>query len=252
MATDTGTRVGRFVWHDCMTGDVDRAKAFYGDLLGWHIEVWKPGEMDYPMISSGGAMHGGFGPAPEGAPPHWLGHVQVEDLEATLERVRANGGTVLAGPFEVPEVGRMAPVADPQGAVLSVFQPAGEIPPSEGVFVWDELVVDDVDAAKAYYSAVLGWTTGEMEGAFGTYTMVRGASGTDAAGILPRPPNMPAGGPAFWLAYLGTADVDATAARATELGGTVMAEPFDIPGVGRIAILADPTGAAFGLFQPSR
>ena len=251
MATDVGTRVGRFVWHDLATGDVERAKSFYVDLLGWEIEVFKPGEMDYPMITSGGIQHGGFGPAQGGAPPHWMGHVHVEDLDATLERVRENGGTVLVDPMEIPEVGRMAPIADPQGAVLSVYQPAGDVPDvpaSEGVFVWDELVANDVEAAKAFYSATLGWTTGEMQGAFGTYTLVKGASGADAGGILPRPEDMPQG-PAFWLVYLGTADVDATVARATELGATVMAEPFDVPTVGRIAILTDPTGAAFGLFE---
>ena len=87
MATDVGTRVGRFVWHDLATGDVERAKEFYVDLLGWEIEVFKPGEMDYPMISSGGIQHGGFGPTQGGAPPHWMGHVHVEDLDSTLERV---------------------------------------------------------------------------------------------------------------------------------------------------------------------
>jgi predicted enzyme related to lactoylglutathione lyase len=250
MATDVGTRVGHFVWHDCVTGDVGRAKSFYGGLLGWEYEVFKPGELDYPMISSGGQMHGGFGPAPEGAPPHWMGHVCVDDLDAALERVRANGGTVLVDPMTIPEVGRMAPIADPQGAVVSLFEPEGEVPPTEGVFVWDELIANDVEAAKQFYGAVLGWQTGEMEGAFGTYTMVKGAGGADAGGIMGRPAEMPEG-PAIWVVYLGTSDVDATVARAKELGGTVDREPFDVPTVGRLAFVTDPTGAAFGLFQPT-
>ena len=250
MATDVSTRVGRFVWHDLLTGDVERAKAFYTDLLGWEIEVFKPGEMDYPMISSGGKQHGGFGPAPEGAPPHWMGHVQVEDLDAALERVRAHGGTVLVDAMTIPEVGRMAPIADPQGAVLSIFEPQSEVPPTEGVFVWDELVANDLGAAKQFYGTVLGWQTGEMQGAFGTYTMVKDASGADAAGMMERLPDMPPG-PAFWLVYMGTSDVDATSARARELGASLMREPFDVPGVGRIAIVTDPTGATFGLFQPA-
>jgi uncharacterized protein len=250
MATDVGTRVGRFVWHDLATGDVERAKAFYADLLGWEIEVFRPGEMDYPMITSGGTQHGGFGPTPEGARPYWMGHVQVETLDATLERVRASGGTVLVDPMTIPEVGRMAPIADPQGGVLSVFEPEGEVPPAEGVFVWDELVANDVEAAKQFYGEVLGWQTGEMQGEFGTYTLVKGASGADAGGIMGRPPDMPPG-PAFWIVYIGTADVDAATARAKELGATIEREPFDVPTVGRLAFVTDPTGAAFGLFQPS-
>ena len=251
MATEVSTRVGRFVWHDLLTGDVERAKSFYADLLGWEIEVFKPGEMDYPMIASGGKQHGGFGPVPEGAPPHWMGHVHVEDLDATLERVRANGGTVLVDPMTIPEVGRMAPIADPQGGVLSVFEPQGDVPPTEGVFVWDELMANDVEAAKQFYGAVLGWQTAEMDmGEAGTYTLAKGANGADAAGMMGRVPDMPEG-PAFWMVYIGTSDVDATTARAKELGATVQREPFDVGEVGRLSIVTDPTGATFGLFQPA-
>jgi predicted enzyme related to lactoylglutathione lyase len=150
----------------------------------------------------------------------------------------------------IPEVGRMAPIADPEGAVLSVFEPEGEVPPAEGVFVWDELIANDVEAAKQFYAQVLGWQIGEMEGEFGTYTIVKGASGADAGGIMGRMPDMPPG-PAFWIVYIGTNDVDATAARARELGGVIQRDPFDVPTVGRLAFVADPTGAAFGLFQSS-
>ena len=116
------------------------------------------------MISSGGRMHGGFGPAQGGAPSHWLGHVAVESVDGAAERAQAAGGRILAGPMDIPEVGRMVVIADPQGGVTSAFQPeSAEWTPDEGVFVWDELLAEDVEAAKAFYTDVYGWTTGEMD-----------------------------------------------------------------------------------------
>ena len=115
------TTVGRFVWHDHMSGDPAAASRFYSELLGWEIEVWKPGEMDYPMIKVGDQQHGGFGPAQGGAPPHWLGHVAVDDVDEAAGRAEAAGGTIVAPAFDIPEVGRMVVVADPQGAVLSLL-----------------------------------------------------------------------------------------------------------------------------------
>src|SRR5438045_2534359 len=83
----------------------DAAKRFYAELLGWDVEVWKPGEMDYPMISAKGSQHGGFGPAQGGAPSHWVGHVVVDDVSAAGKRAQGAGGTIVAGPMDIPEVG---------------------------------------------------------------------------------------------------------------------------------------------------
>src|SRR5262245_28333200 len=104
------------------------------------------------MISVGGVSHGAFARAIEGAPPpHWLGHVRVERLEETIEQVTRAGGAVAAGPFEMGEVGRIAIIADPQGAYLSLYQPEREAPAPEGVFVWDELATTEVNAAQRFY-----------------------------------------------------------------------------------------------------
>ena len=196
------TAVGRFVWHDHMSGDPAAATSFYGELLGWEIEVWKPGEMDYPMIKANEQTHGGFGPAQGGAPPHWLGHVIVEDADAAAGRVEAAGGTILAPAMDIPEVGRMVVAADPQGAVLSLFTPAGEAPPSEGVFLWDELMTSDIEDAKRFYGEVVGWESRDMEmGSGNIYTMFS-SGGTDRAGGMPVPPGAE-GMPPAWLTYLG-------------------------------------------------
>src|ERR671935_836861 len=123
------TTVGKFVWHEQVSSDPKQAQDFYTQLFGWQTEVFKPGEIDYTMISSGGQSHGGFATAMEGAPPpHWLSHVRVERLEDTIDKATRAGGRVAAGPFEMGEVGRIAIIADPQGAYVSAYQPQNESP----------------------------------------------------------------------------------------------------------------------------
>jgi uncharacterized protein len=250
LSTGVKTQVGKFVWHDHISTEIEKAKNFYGELLGWETEVWKPGEMDYPMIKVNGRMYGGFGPAEGGAPPHWLGHVLVEDADETVRRAEAAGAKIVAGPFDIPEVGRMAVMADPQGAVLSAFAPAAEAPPGEGVFVWDELHTRDIQAAKSFYTEVFGWTTRDTDmGEMGAYLIFQRAGDVEVGGGMQLSPSMQA--PPHWLAYIGANDVDATAARAKELGGSIHQEAMDIPEVGRFAIVQDPVGAVFGLWKSS-
>ena len=249
MATDVKTSVGRFVWHDCNSTDPEKAKAFYTELFGWELEVWKPGEMDYAMIKAQDDMHGGFGQAQGGAPSHWLGHVIVEDTDAAAERARGLGATVLAGPMDIPEVGRMNVIRDPQGAVVSLFTPAGEAPRSEGVFVWDELMATDVEAAKRFYGEVVGWTAEPMEiPGSPPYTQLMRTDGSPGAGLMTKPDDVPGG--AVWLSYVGVADVDAAVAKAESLGGSSPMAAFDVPNVGRVGVIADPTGGVIGVFQP--
>jgi len=181
------TAIGRFVWHDNVSTDADAAKRFYTQLFGWELEPMSVGGTDYPMIKSGGRSHGGFGPAQGGAPSAWLGHVLVENVDATAERARSEGGRVVAEPFDIPEIGRMAVIADPQGAVLSAFQASGEpdAPPAEGVFVWDELTTTDAEDAKRFYGDVFGWTSKDMDmGELGTYTLLKRASDPDVGGLM--------------------------------------------------------------------
>ena len=200
------------------------------------------------MIKSGEQMHGGVWKAEGGAPPQWLGHVLVEDVDETAPRAEAAGGRLLQGPMDIPEVGRFALIADPQGAVVSAYTPSGEAPMSEGVFVWDELMTSDVDAAKSFYGEVFGWTATEMEmGEMGTYTIFKRAGDADAAGCMTLPAGVEA--PPHWMPYLAAGDVDATATQAKELGANVVQDPFDIPNVGRIAVVQDPAGAMFGLWK---
>jgi predicted enzyme related to lactoylglutathione lyase len=241
------TTVGKFVWHEQVSPDPKQAQDFYTQLFGWSVEAFKPGEVDYTMISSGGQSHGGFSKALEGAPPpHWLSHVRVEDVDETVEKAKRAGGKLAAGPFEMGEVGRIAIIGDPQGAYVSAYQPEGDAPAPEGVFVWDELGTTDADGAQRFYEEVFGWTTSDMGPEYGGYRIFnRGETGI--AGVMQLPD---ASVPPHWQPYVAVEDPDATTAKAKELGGAALMEPMDVPKVGRLAVLRDPQGATFGIIRP--
>src|SRR5262249_16584699 len=231
-----------------VSADPKQAQDFYSKLFGWDTEVFRPGEIDYTMILSGGQTHGGFGKAIEGAPPpHWLSHVRVTNVEETIEAAKSAGGKLAAGPVEVGEGGRMAIVADPQGAYISAYQPENAAAPvPEGVFVWDELGTTDVDGAQRFYEKVFGWTTSDMGPEYGGYRVFN-RGGTGIGGVLQLPDDSI---PPHWQPYVAVEDPDATTAKATKLGGAALMEPMDTPKVGRLAVLRDPQGATFGIIKP--
>jgi predicted enzyme related to lactoylglutathione lyase len=242
------TVVGKFVWHENYSNDPDTTRQFYNQLFGWETEVWKPGEADYAMIKAGDQMHGGIVKSPEGGSPGWLGSVAVEDVDETVNKAEAAGAKIVAPPTDMPEVGRFAVIADPQGAVIAAYTPAGDSPNPEGTFVWDELQTSDADAAKDFYTEVFGWTTQAVDmGEVGTYIIFKRAGDVDVGGAM----SAPQGAPSAWVPYIGTDDVDKTASRATELGATVIQQPTDIPNMGRFAIVKDPAGGIFGLWKGS-
>ena len=243
------TKIGTFVWHEQVSGEPAKAKEFYGKLFGWETEVFGPGEFDYEMISVGGTTHGGYSTAMEGAPPpHWLGSVLVDNVDETVEKATNAGGKQLAGPFDMEDVGRMAIIADPQGAFVGIYQRYGEGSGSEGVFVWDELGTTDVEGAQRFYEEVFGWTTTDMGSDFGGYRIFDrvGGTGQGHAGLMQ---NQNEGIPAMWTPYVGVDDPDGCCAKAKELGANVIVEPMDVPSVGRFAIVADPQGAVFGVIK---
>lgn len=247
MSTDVTTAVGTFVWHENVSDDPQRAQSFYTELFGWEIAPFKVGDADYPIISANGQMHGGFPTVPPGTPAHWAGNVEVESVDDTVEKVQTAGGKLIAGPMDMPEVGRYAVIGDPQGAVLAVFQPSGGSPEGRGVFVWDELGTQDVEGSEQFYDAVFGWTTSDMGEEYGGYkTFQRGD--TQVGGLMKMPD---ASVPTMWAPYIAVDDVDATIAKAGGLGGATVVEAMDIPDIGRIAVLKDPVGAVFGIIKPA-
>jgi predicted enzyme related to lactoylglutathione lyase len=247
--TETKAVTGEFAWHDLLTTDVAAAKRFYGGLLGWQFEQFDGGQGEYPLIVANDARHGGIMGIEDGR-PGWIGHVRVTDADEAQRRAEAAGGSAMGEPGELEGIGRWAPIADPGGASISAFAPAYETPAAGTVFAWVELMTSDPDRAKQFYAETLGWGTGEMDmGEAGTYGLFKRADGEDVAGVIRTPAG--ASMPDVWYPYLATDDVDGSTAKAKELGATVYVEPMDVPGVGRFSVLADPTGATFGLFAPA-
>jgi uncharacterized protein len=238
---------GVITWHELMASDTLRQQGFYGELLGWEFEQFKPGEFDYPVIKTGGGFHGGLMQLEQrGAPSHWLAYVDVPDVDATAERAKAGGANVHVEPREIPDVGRFTAFADPQGGVIAAIQNSNQGPVPRGTFVWDELLTKDLDAATRFYGDVFGWSAEEVPFEGGVYTLFK-VGEQSVAGTMVPPEDISA---AIWQTYIGTADVDATTERARELGATVYLEPMSVAGVGRLCALADPGGAVFGLFTP--
>ncbi len=242
-------------WADHLAHDGQVAKDFYTGLFGWTYDDHPAGEgMVYTMFSHNGVpvcATAEAGPMQQNLPAHWSVYVTVDDLEAAVERARAAGGTVIFDPCDVLDVGRMAIIQDQQGAFLRLWYPlkhagAGKLG-EPGALTWFELATTDVDSATAFYTAVLGAEIAPDPDTPFEYTLVK-VAGNPAAGIVrigedwgPVPPN--------WGVYIGVDDVDATVARAQELGGKVCVEPRDIPDFARFAVLFDPEGAVFSVLH---
>jgi predicted enzyme related to lactoylglutathione lyase len=179
----------------------------------------------------------------------WSTYVNVDDADKVVAKVGDAGGMVFVAPMDVMEVGRMAVFADPAGAVIGVWQPnkhkGAGIVNEPGTLAWNELMTTDTAAAKAFYNAVLGWdevTHGEGANAYTEFQV----GGRSIAGMMEKPPELPAEVPPFWGVYFAVADTDTTAKRIGELGGSIMMAPRDIE-PGRFAVGVDPTGAAFSV-----
>src|SRR4051812_17178858 len=234
--------------------DQQAAKEFYGPLLGWEFEDVDMGEAGvYVAVSvRGDSMAGIAGQMPHlaGHPAFWGAYIAVDDVDAAAARVEPAGGKVEAGPFDVMELGRMASVQDPSGARVNLWQAGqsiGSVRVNEpGCPIWHELSSPALPVATKFYADVLGVTWEAMPMETGDdYTCLM-VDGRPVAGAFPPPME---GIPPHWEVYFNVEDADAVAEKAGQLGGKVVQEPWDVPGVGRMAILMDPQGAVLGLMQ---
>ncbi|MHC4937682.1 MAG: VOC family protein [Planctomycetota bacterium] len=240
-----------------MTPDVDKSVDFYTNLFGWGIEETESSLGPYKMLKSADETFGGFIKldAEAGSPPHWISYVNVDDLDAALQRAESSGGTVCVPATSIEHVGRFGVIQDPTGGSISAIQldngpgPEKEGGSPVGQFIWEELLCTDPAKAAAFYGEVFGWSTEEMDmGPMGVYRVQkRGDIGE--AGIIQKPADTP--GPSSWLSYVHVDDVDAEAARVKELGGNTFVEPTDIPNIGRFSVHADPVGGMFALYKPA-
>jgi predicted enzyme related to lactoylglutathione lyase len=247
-----------FVWYELMTTDTQAAEAFYGKVTGWGTQDAAIPSMSYTLFTAAGAMVGGLMDLPQdarnmGAPPSWIGYVAVEDVDAAAEQVKQLGGAVHVAPRDIPNIGRFAVIADPQGAAISLFKaltpPPGPptAPGTPGHFGWHELAAVDWVTAFAFYNTLFGWRKADAVdmGAMGTYQLFSaGGPGPAIGGMFNKPAAVPR---PFWLYYINVGGIDAAVERVNEGGGTVLNGPMQVPGGSFIVQCRDPQGAMFAL-----
>jgi predicted enzyme related to lactoylglutathione lyase len=249
---DTAWPAGTPCWVDLGVGNVARATAFYGGLFGWDIQAGPPEAGGYAMCTLGGRAVAGIGPQMNaGMPPFWTTYIASDDADATAAKITAAGGQVMTEPFEVMDVGRMFVATDPGGAAFGVWQARAHtgvgVANEPGSLTWNENMSRNFEGNKAFYHEVFGYDYSDIGGDDMQYATLDLAGG-QVGGIGGMGPEQPAARPAAWVAYFAVADADAAVAKATELGGRVIAPPFDTP-YGRMAALADDQGAAFAVMK---
>jgi predicted enzyme related to lactoylglutathione lyase len=240
---------GTFCWADLGTTDAAAAQEFYTGLFGWEAEPLPAGEGGvYVMFRLGGrdvaALYEMGESERDQLSAHWSSYVSVEDVEGSAARARGLEATILAEPFDVMDSGRMAVLRDPTGAHLHLWQPgrhagAGRVNDT-GCMVWNELATPDVGRAGGFYGELLGWHVETDATGYGTIRMGDGINGGMRPPLDGEPPN--------WLIYFTVPSADEAAARVRESGGTVLTGPVGAT-VGRIAVVRDPQGAMFALYE---
>ncbi len=256
MAEFTSYRHGTPCWVDVTTTDIEGTNAFYSGLFGWSTEEM-PNAGGYTMYSLRGKHVAAGSPPPpggEGVPPHWTTYLASDDADETAEKVREAGGAVLMDPFDVFDSGRMTIAQDPTGAAFGIWQAGehigAELANEPGTLNWNQCQTDDPGRAAAFYADVFGYEVDEIDLGGGEPFRVLKVDGRGVAGVREHVPQM-GNVPPHWSTVFQVADTDESVGKATELGGTVVMEPLDLPDIGRIAVLQDPVGAAFQVIENS-
>jgi len=250
VTVSTPYALGTPCWVDLNTSDPDDARSFYAELFGWRIEKG-PEEMGYYSRAqlADSDVAGINGMVITDHPPVWATHLAVDDLASSVDEAVRAGGTVIAPPVDVMDLGKMAILQDPTKGAFGMWQSGtffGATRVNEpNTLVWNELMTRDYAAAKEFYAAVFGYTYDEIgDGGFEYSTVAVNGRTIGGLGVLP--PDVPEQVPAHWRVYFAVDDADAAVDKAVQLGGTVLSPPQDMP-YGRHADLADRQGAMFAV-----
>lgn len=244
-----------FVWYELMTSDAKAAESFYSSVVGWKAtDSGVPG-MSYTLLLAGATPKAGLMALAKeacdtGAKPGWVGYIGVDDVDSCVARVTKAGGATHVPPTDIPQVGRFAMLADPQGAVFCLFKPNTDMTPAVnemqlGSIGWHELMAADGEKAFAFYAGLFGWSKAEAIdlGPMGRYQLFT-AGGEPIGGMMTKPPEMPE---AFWSYYFRVDSIGAALERLKAAGAQVINGPMEVPGGSWIVQAIDPQGAAFSL-----
>lgn len=243
--------LGKFVWRDLVTEDPDAVMPFYAALFGWQFEETRAHGAPYWLVKSGGQTIAGISRTrrklPDQPVSQWLSFMSVADVDRAAELTRQAGGRVIAGPTELPNVGRGAVVLDPDGAPLGLLRsrigdPVDMAEPALHQFLWTEHLSRNPQASAEFYAALVGFELRKQDFGGRSYWVL--IKGKERAGLLRNP--LAVDRP-VWLAYVRVDDVVASFRRAKELGGRVLLPPRSDLRDGSLALIADPTGAMLAL-----
>lgn len=261
MTVATSTLLGRPLWYELMTTDMNAAEAFYKNVVGWTAAAFPGSPEPYTLLRRSGDLPvAGVMPKPKEieGPPFWSMYVGVPNLEKAAAHISRLGGKECSPVIDVPTIGRMQMMSDPQGAAFYIYQPAPssdprpEGPAVEGEGSWHELMTTDAQAAMTFYSDVFGWQPSETMdmGEMGKYHMFNRPHGM-IGGMMNKPPEM-AAVPPNWQIYFLVPDIQAAVERIKANGGQILNGPMEVPGGDWIVNAMDPQGAAFSLHARKR
>jgi uncharacterized protein len=239
-----------------MTSDMNAAEKFYKNVVGWTSAPSEVSPQPYTTFKrSGDAPAAGLMNRPDGMnmPPFWAMYVGVNKLEDAAAHVKKLGGRQLSPVIDIPTIGRMQMVTDPQGAAFYIYEPDPKAPqlpedaPQVGEGSWHELMTTDAPAALKFYTELFGWTPGDTMdmGPMGKYYMFNRPHGM-IGGMMNKPPEM-AHVPPNWQIYFLVPDIDAAVERIKANGGQILNGPMEVPGGDQVLNAMDPQGAAFSL-----
>jgi predicted enzyme related to lactoylglutathione lyase len=254
---DTAWPQGTPCWIDCQVDDTAAARRFYGELFGWEILDSPPEAGGYLMAMRNGRPAAGIGPKPENMPmpSAWTTYFAADSADDIAAKVSQAGGQVFMPPFDVMDVGRMFVAADPTGAPFGVWQARSHtgagIYNEAGAYSWNELHTRAYETAQRFYAEVFGWTYTEVgDGQSFVYSTFTLPAAKRSSGGMCDDTTMPGDSTPYWLTWFQVEDTDATGARATDLGATILMGPDD-SFAGRMSIIAAPQGEVFGVIDPS-
>ena len=245
---------GKVVFAELITPDLDAAKRFYGGLFGWSFQDAGGGVNRFTQASVSGRVVAGIvqRPIPAGRRPAWLTFMAADDADKAAALATQSGAKLLFEPHRIANLGQEAILADPQGAVFAILASGSGDPPDllaePGEWIWSSLITTDPDADAAFYKSLFGYDVFNLPDAQDARHLILASESYARASVNPIPPSRPNAHPR-WVSYVRVEDAAAMAAKVTASGGRVLLPPqLDRHG-GKIALVADPQGALFGLLE---